>query len=65
MPLRYKTFCTRYDTYRTIRIAYCTIRIVYRTILTTMDTNATIATLESPPSEVWQLRFNPEVILPF
>ncbi|GMY36355.1 WD repeat-containing protein VIP3 [Fagus crenata] len=25
-----------------------------------VDTNATIATLEAPPSEVWQLRFSPE-----
>ena len=30
-----------------------------------VDTNATIATLESPPFEVWQLRFNLEVILPY
>jgi WD repeat-containing protein 61 len=30
-----------------------------------VDTNATIATLEAPPSEVWQLRFSPEVVLPF
>lgn len=26
-----------------------------------VDTNATIATLEAPPSEVWQLQFNPKV----
>lgn len=28
-----------------------------------VDTNATISTLEAPPSEVWQLRFDPKVKL--
>lgn len=27
-----------------------------------VDSNATIATLEAPPSEVWQMRFDPKVI---
>lgn len=27
-----------------------------------VDSNATIATLEAPPSEVWQLKFDPRVI---
>ena len=27
-----------------------------------VDSNATIATLEAPPSEVWQLRFDPKVM---
>ena len=28
-----------------------------------VDSNATIATLEAPPSEVWQMRFDPKVIM--
>jgi len=27
-----------------------------------VDSNATVATLEAPPSEVWQMRFDPKVI---
>lgn len=27
-----------------------------------VDSNATIATLEAPPSEVWQLKFDPKVL---
>lgn len=30
-----------------------------------VDSNATVATLEAPPSEVWQMRFDPKVISPF
>lgn len=30
-----------------------------------VDSNNTIASLEAPPSEVWQLRFNPQVPLQF
>jgi WD repeat-containing protein 61 len=28
-----------------------------------VDSNASIATLEAPPSEVWQMKFDPKVIL--
>ena len=28
-----------------------------------VDSNATIATLEAPPSEVWQMRFDPKVCI--